>query len=366
MKMFVCGLLVVTALFVSSSSGASLAPVSEKKELFSEAEAIKDQNGKELVTSRASGHPTVMDFNGDGKPDIILGCHTGMGVATAEILVLENVGTMAKPKFEWPAKKKIMVAGDKMFSSSCGCKSGGAFETYPIDWNADGNMDIVVNTYWTKGVVLLLNTGENKEYPVFKEEKKLFEIGQKHSRGSGGGDWNNDGILDYVHPVNKYSFTVYAGAKSPKGEMNFDKKEFSSNSYTLTGHDAYPPIDVKGEKKPAWFDHTPYAWNFSGKNPKGSKITEVIAVKNKADYDATEDYAQKKCDLNYYWLDREAKTCELKGRIAVNSAAATRLSIGDLNGDGSMDLLFTGGTFNKDGAGTKIWVMYGKVKNILK
>ena len=39
------------------------------------------------------------------------------------------------------------------------------------------------------------------------------------------------------------------------------------------------------------------------------------------------------------------------------------MSVGDLNGDGRMDLLTTGGVFTK-GESTEIWVLYGKVKNV--
>ena len=43
----------------------------------------------------------------------------------------------------------------------------------------------------------------------------------------------------------------------------------------------------------------------------------------------------------------------------MTAGAATRLGLGDLDGDGIMDLFFTGGTFNKDGRGTKIWWLRG-------
>ena len=93
-----------------------------------------------------------------------------------------------------------------------------------------------------------------------------------------------------------------------------------------------------------------------------SKIAEIIAVINDPKT-AKRPFNKKLSQVNYYWLDRAAKTCTLKGTLAVNPAAYTRLGIGDLNSDGCMDVLYTGGVFTR-GEETKIFVLYGKVKNI--
>ena len=328
--------------------------------LFSDPAALVDQDGSEIVTKRAAGHPVPYDWDGDGKVDLLLGCHTSMNTAQAEILFLRNVGTATAPRLKWPGTATAALAGGGKLSTSCGCKSGGAFELHPGDWSGDGKPDLVLNTYWqTYGVSVFLNTGEGKENLCFSKGEGLWRI-KSHGMGSGGGDWNNDGIRDYVFPVNAYRWTLYLGRRGPKGQVTFEDRDLTSRDFKIVGHERYPKIGDKSR----WFDRTPYAWNFSGKHGADSAITELVAVMYASDYATTRDYSQKKCHINYYWLDRTQKTCTLKGTVAVNSAATTRLSIGDLNADGSMDIVYTGGVFNKDGAGTKIWVMYGKVKNV--
>lgn len=329
--------------------------------LFEPPVALADQDGKAIVTKRAGGHLAVMDWNGDGRNDLVLGCHDGMDTTQAAILLLENVGSAAAPKFRWPTAARVQVGEEasttcSAFGSSCGCKSGGAFETAPWDANGDGRPDLIVNTYWTRGVILLRNTAIKDGVPVFTQVEQLFEIGQKHGRGSGGGDWNNDGIPDYVHPVNKYGWTVHYGKKLPDNGLGLEKKALKSGDFTIRGNEGYAPA----ENAATWFDRTPYAWNFSGKHGTGSPVTEVVAVMYRADYNETANYAAKKCDINMYLLDRAAKACVKQATLAVNAAATTRLGMGDLDGDGAMDLLYTGGTFNKDGTGTKLWWLKGK------
>jgi len=320
------------------------------EKLFHKPTPVVDQDGKTIITRRAVGHPVVFDWNADGRNDIILGCHLNMDTAAGEILLLANVGSRGKPKFRWPARASVKLkdAPGRM-RISCGCKSGGTPEVHVTDWNGDGWFDLVVDTYWSDGVRVLLNTGKSRRAPTFKRGAMIHRIGS-HGRGSGGGDWNADGIMDLVFPVNAYGWAVYPGTRGPKGGGKFaDKPALSSRDFKIVG-----------QKK--WFDHTPYAWNFSGAHGKGSKITEIVAVMNDPKT-AKRPYNKKLCLVNYYWLDRTKKTCTLKGTLATNQAAYTRLGIGDLNGDRCMDVLYTGGVFTK-GEETKIFVLYGKAKNI--
>ena len=331
--------------------------------IFREPVQLNDQDGKPFKTCKALGHPVVYDWNGDGKPDIILGCHTGMDTTQAEVLLLENVGSLEAPKFKWPTDKAVKldvslepaVCELKSLTDSCGCKSGGAFIITVTDWNGDGYFDLLVNTQWTEGVMILLNTAKSKTDPTFRKADKFKEIGKTHGKSSGGGDWNGDGLMDYVFPANSYQWAVYPGKKAENGGMIFDNQPvYQSKNFII--------LDQKGvpiSKKNPWFDYTPYAWNFSGKCLGEAKEIEVVA--SIKDPDTKEETSL----LNFYSLDFTTKTFTLKGTI-VKSAKYTRLSIGDLNGDGCMDILYTGGVFGpkKEGLGTEIYVIFGKTKNI--
>jgi len=343
--------LILSASLVAPGEKAPPAPKVDLKALFAEPVAAVDQDGKTILTKRAVGHPAVADYNGDGKADILLGCHKNMDTAAAEILVLENVGPAGKPRFQWPTAKSVKLADqEKPFSVSCGCKSGGTFEVFPTDWNGDGHVDLVVNTYWkTDGVRVLLNTGKSKTDPTFVRDRKLHHIGS-HGRRSGSGDWTGDGIADLVFPVNHYGWQVYPGVRGEKGQITFaDKPTMASKDYKMVG-------------RKRWFDYSPHAWNFSGANPTSGDKLEIVAAN---DDPANKDrpHGKRLTHVELFILDRRAKTVTPAGRIWSVPAAYARLSVGDLNGDGCLDLLTTGGVFTK-GEDTRIWVLYGKVKNV--
>jgi len=282
---------------------AAPAATPDPKSLFREPVALVDADGKPILTRRAVGHPVVLDFNADGRKDVLLGCHRGMDTAAAEILLLENVGTNAEPRFAWPSD----------------------------------------------GVRVLMNTGKSRQNPTFVRGAMLHSIGS-HGRGSGGGDWDGDGVMDFVFPVNRYGWAVYPGRRDARGGLRFaDKPAMTRGQYKMVGQDG-------------WFEHSPYAWNFSGRCPPGAARTEIIASASDPG-NRGRPYSAHRSHLKFYVLDRAARTVTPAGRIWTNNAALMRISIGDLNADGSMDVLCTGGVFT-GGAETKIWVLYGTVRNI--
>jgi hypothetical protein len=338
---------------------------------------LTDQDGKPIVTKLGAGHPVILDWNGDGKMDLILGCKAGMMTMMAQALLLENVGTREAPRFRWPTGRFVEVgAENKCFSVGCGCNTGGTFECQPLDWNGDGYFDLIVNSRSraSLGAFLLLNTGKSRTEPRFERDRKLYAFAG-HGHGSGGGDWNGDGIPDYCHHVNAGGWEVFLGSVGPGKTLRFAlKPAIRSTEYRMIGPGAGVVTSV-----PRWFDNMVYACNFSGGDtvlakPErlatfecercrypievdfGTPVTELVA--------SLDDANNTRSLINRYRIDHRAKTVEFIETLAVCPANYARLSVGDLNQDGCMDVVYSGGVGGGQEPNTRIWVLYGKVKNV--
>jgi hypothetical protein len=344
--------------------------------IFNPPVELADQDGKPIVTKLGAGHPVIHDWNGDGKMDLILGCKAGMMTMMAQALLLENVGTREAPRFRWPTERFVEVGSEnKCFSVGCGCNTGGTFECQPLDWNGDGFFDLIVNSRSraSLGAFLLLNTGKSRTEPRFERDRKLYEFAG-HGHGSGGGDWNGDGIPDYCHHVNAGGWEVFLGSVGPGKTLRFAlKPAIRSTDYRMIGPGAGVVTNA-----PRWFDNMVYAWNFSGGNPVlakparlatfecercrymiqvdfGTPVTELVA--------SLDDANNTRSLINRYRIDHCAKTVEFLETLAVCPANYARLSVGDLNQDGCMDVVYSGGVGGGQEQNTRIWVLYGKAKN---
>ena len=116
--------------------------------------------GKDLdVGSRAA--PVVTDWNGDGKKDLVLGNGSG------EIFVFLNEGTNQQPLFG----KLIKLNGGKLDVGSNSTPD-------VVDWDGDGKKDLVIGN--SNGEILIyLNKGTNLEPQFENEGEKLpLKLGQ--------------------------------------------------------------------------------------------------------------------------------------------------------------------------------------------
>ncbi|MCP4707317.1 MAG: hypothetical protein GY869_01715 [Planctomycetes bacterium] len=142
-----------------------------------------------------------MDYNEDGKKDLLLGDSTGY------LFIFLNEGTDEEPILA--ARQNIMI-GDKIFGPEL------LLETFPdhkycsdrvkpdvVDWNNDGKKDIIVGV--EGGYVLtLINTGSNNA-PTFDKINMLM-IGDQPLRPNDRlmrvdpkvYDWNHDGKKDLL------------------------------------------------------------------------------------------------------------------------------------------------------------------------
>lgn len=85
-----------------------LAPQSD---LFEKPAVLADASGRPLLTGLGQGCPAAGDWNGDGKPDLILGAKESMDTATGGIWLVPNSGTREKPAFSWAQAVRVADAG---------------------------------------------------------------------------------------------------------------------------------------------------------------------------------------------------------------------------------------------------------------
>ncbi|GAB1462219.1 FG-GAP repeat domain-containing protein [Pedobacter sp.] len=133
--------------------------------------------------------PNFADFDGDGDLDIIC------GEFLDKMTYFENIGTKEKPKF---AKGKYLI-------DEAGAVIKMDLEMIlptAVDWNQDGHVDLVVGDEDGR-VALIENTGKKKNgMPLFKKPYYFKQKADNVKFGAlatpVGVDWDNDGNQDIV------------------------------------------------------------------------------------------------------------------------------------------------------------------------
>lgn len=101
------------------------------------------------------GSPEIVDLNGDGKKDLIVGDNDGY------VHYHENIGTDASPSFASGGDVLLKTQGGSEIKVYYGAHIDAA------DWNADGNIDILVGDYYGYNEVFInTKTGSNIENPA--------------------------------------------------------------------------------------------------------------------------------------------------------------------------------------------------------
>lgn len=131
--------------------------------------------------------PRVVDWNNDGKKDLLVGDVAGT------ITIYINTNTDSNPMF---TKQGVVMVGGTNFITN-----GGSAEPFPVDWNNDGKVDVVCGG--SDGLLYLLINEGTALVPVFNRSVYIqsggVDIGTDSAKSKPCvADWNSDGKKDLL------------------------------------------------------------------------------------------------------------------------------------------------------------------------
>ncbi len=153
--------------YVYLNTGTNLQPIFDKATEIYGAEIMRFSK------------PSVVDWNNDGKKDILVGAKSG------ELSIFINRGSNQQPIFGDEIKLNDGVLDVGSFSSPA-----------MVDWNSDGKRDLVVGNQSGK-IFLFLNIG-NDGAPSFSSKGADTYINVSSYATPFIIDWNNDGKFDVI------------------------------------------------------------------------------------------------------------------------------------------------------------------------
>jgi len=182
-------------IFLYRNIGANNAPV------LAAPVPLNDHDGEYLNTDTMIAYPCVIDWDNDGDLDIVCGTHHNF------VVYSENVGTRREPKLR-PFKK--MTADGKVIN---------LYEWYTspkaVDWDGDGDLDLIVGRYvyrdretkkraepYPYGPIAYFENIGTREKPMLTARANLQADGRelrvKYAARPTPVDWDGDGDLDLI------------------------------------------------------------------------------------------------------------------------------------------------------------------------
>ena len=185
----------------------------------------------DLVFNNMVPRIQLVDFDGDGKLDLVVGTYTG------ELYYLRNTGSATRPVFQMPRNLDDIAIPTRR-SGDLWCNY---IAPYLYDWKHDGHLDLIVGdgSYAANSIFYFANKGSNDQ-PAFVEEnmaKIIPGMGREHLVPQVV-SWNGDGKTDILSTERDSYLNIFLkqGNDPATGYPLFDQ----GHHVTLGGQELMP------------------------------------------------------------------------------------------------------------------------------
>jgi hypothetical protein len=327
-------------------------------------------NGKDFKPEGGRSKPWVVDWNNDGKKDLIVGVENG------QVLLLLNNGTAKSPSFGSAVPLKLgnpesgLTAKLLDYASDTPRRAGsqylnGGMRVCPVvwDWNKDGKKDLLCADEFGK-VTLFENLGTDAS-PVFKDGIAVQARGAplcpppgKEARADFAGDGRRQIIrVERGGALKAYNRQAWTGievdgqpykcdderVKLAAGDWNGDKKA----DLLLGVEDGRVLVLISQCQNDRWVFAKPIVLQDGAKPLQGGRRPFPSLVDwNK---DGKKDLLCQSADGPMYWFENQGTDLEPrfegrqpadKGFSPIYGGYRSRLTLADWNNDGKPDLLY--------------------------
>jgi hypothetical protein len=195
-----------------------------------------------------------VEFNGDGKVDILSGCYSDHQPMAGLLWLLAGTGdgTVAKAVAVngSDGKPLIIPAGEQEIVKSI-CTQPAAH-----DWDGDGDLDILTGNF--EGTYFLFRNDGGKEKASFNPKPQQIMAGDEPLRLQGGHsgvcpvDWDGDGDTDILTGSARGGVFLAENKSSGKGAPQFGQfHELLAPESSDAHEDAVPPVKAALPTRPS-------------------------------------------------------------------------------------------------------------------
>ncbi len=188
------------------SSGRLIVMLNEgtnAKPVFNRAQFIKNEKYQAIDVGHSAA-PVVVDWDGDGFKDLLVGTHWN------RLLFFKNTGDVDDPRFSYQGLVQLEGKPLELPIEPVTGRPAGAFirDYYPVpsvvDWNGDGDPDLLLGGYLTGRIFVFENTGKLDDgTPSLRSLGPLSVDGKPLNVGDWGAspefaDLDGDGLPDLL------------------------------------------------------------------------------------------------------------------------------------------------------------------------